>query len=270
MFAIPYVEPAAILLHLAGDLAAAVGRSEASRSGPVARGNEPIARFQPALVLTSAQPSITRQLRAVHGSTGTSATAHASASARARGTPCDARTSRAGLRGARQRRSARNGAQSSACGRTSAPTPEHERPRRSRAAALRRSRAARRGHAHRDAEAAEHERAPRAARSSAARRRARAPGWSATSAPATARAAVESASRASRYVTTASERARRARSRSCADARAGAEQRVECSRETRCSRPGSGTTGARRRWPPTHHDRRSSRSPSAMRRAPKS
>ena len=34
-----------------------------------------MARFQPALVLTSAQPSITRQLRAVHGRTGTSATA---------------------------------------------------------------------------------------------------------------------------------------------------------------------------------------------------
>ena len=48
---------------------------------PVARANEPMARFQPPLVETNAQRSITRQLRAVQGSTGRIAQAVASAAA---------------------------------------------------------------------------------------------------------------------------------------------------------------------------------------------
>jgi hypothetical protein len=50
-----------------------VERSVSNR--PVALANEPMARFQPPFVETSVQRSMTRQLRIVHGKTGTNAQA---------------------------------------------------------------------------------------------------------------------------------------------------------------------------------------------------
>ncbi len=84
-----------------------------------------MARFQPALVLTSAQPSITRQLRAVHGSTGTNVTALAK-----RPQPTHLRKARPLLspESESNNRSAKKGATKSACGRTSAPTPNISAP----------------------------------------------------------------------------------------------------------------------------------------------
>ncbi len=108
-----------------------------------------MARFQPPLVLTSAQPSMTRQLRAVHGNTGSSAIAIAAtaAIARHRHPPASQRpvppagqrpllgASLATATGAGRAeppampaKAPRNGAQRSAWGRTSAATPSMSAP----------------------------------------------------------------------------------------------------------------------------------------------
>ena len=84
---------------------------------PVARGNEPMARFHPAFVLTRAQPSMRAQLRTVHGTTGTSVSTHASTAASGR----ESFLKRPSSGGSGT--SARNGAHRSVCGRTSTPSP---------------------------------------------------------------------------------------------------------------------------------------------------